>query len=84
MSTNQRILNREQYLGATIQTARKRVGLTQETMSRLTGLSYSTITKIERGAIAAPSIFTIYKIARAVDISLDDLMSRVTLDGDGQ
>jgi FMN phosphatase YigB (HAD superfamily) len=37
-------------------------------------LSYSTLTKIERGAIKAPSIFTIQRIAGALDVGLDELM----------
>jgi FMN phosphatase YigB (HAD superfamily) len=38
------------------------------------GLSYSTLTKIERGAIKSPSIFTIQRIADALDIGLDELL----------
>jgi FMN phosphatase YigB (HAD superfamily) len=37
-------------------------------------LSYSTLTKIERGAIKAPSIFTIQSIAGALGTGLDELM----------
>jgi len=37
-------------------------------------LSYSTLAKIERGAIKAPSIFTIEKIADALGVSLDQLI----------
>jgi FMN phosphatase YigB (HAD superfamily) len=38
------------------------------------GLSYSTLAKIERGAIKAPSIFTIQSIAGALNTNLNDLM----------
>jgi putative hydrolase of the HAD superfamily len=37
-------------------------------------LSFSTLTKIERGAIKAPSIFTIQAIAGALGVGLDELV----------
>ncbi|MGH7236916.1 MAG: HAD-IA family hydrolase, partial [Candidatus Saccharimonadales bacterium] len=39
-----------------------------------TGLSYSTLAKIERGAIKAPSVFTIQNIAVTLGIGLDELV----------
>jgi FMN phosphatase YigB (HAD superfamily) len=39
-------------------------------------LSYSTLAKIERGAIKAPSIFTIESIAEALGTTLDQLIGR--------
>jgi FMN phosphatase YigB (HAD superfamily) len=38
------------------------------------GLSYSTLAKIERGAIKSPSIFTVQTIAAALGTSLDALL----------
>jgi len=40
-------------------------------------LSYSTLAKIERGAIKAPSIFTIQSIAAALGTTLADLMGKI-------
>ncbi len=61
-------------LGQLLQNARKRAGLTQQELCHKAGLSYSTLAKIERGAIKAPSIFTIQSIAGALNTSLTDLV----------
>lgn len=70
-------VSEEQQLGQVVQAARKAAGLTQQALCQKTGLSYSTLTKIERGAIKAPSIFTIQHIAACLGIGLDQLMQRV-------
>jgi putative hydrolase of the HAD superfamily len=64
----------EKGLGKRLQDARRVAGLTQQGLCQKSGLSYSTLAKIERGAIKAPSIFTIEKIAEALGISLDQLI----------
>lgn len=61
-------------LGRLLQSARKKAGLTQQELCHRAGLSYSTLAKIERGAIKAPSIFTIQSIAAALGTNLNDLM----------
>lgn len=67
----------EKGLGLTLQRARQRAGLTQQAMCQQAGLSYSTLAKIERGAIKSPSIFTIKQIAEVLNSSLDDLVGTV-------
>jgi FMN phosphatase YigB (HAD superfamily)/DNA-binding XRE family transcriptional regulator len=64
----------EQVLGKRLQAARQNAGLTQQALCHKANLSYSTLAKIERGAIKAPSIFTIQAIATALDTSLDVLV----------
>ncbi len=64
-------------LGRQLQNARKKAGLTQQELCQKAGLSYSTLAKIERGAIKAPSIFTIQSIAGALDTSLGDLLGEI-------
>lgn len=66
----------EKGLGRRLQEARRKAGFTQQELCQKAGLSYSTLAKIERGAIKAPSIFTIQSIAEAIDTSLDELMGR--------
>lgn len=61
-------------LGKLLQDARKKAGLTQQELCQKAGLSYSTLAKIERGAIKAPSIFTIQSIAGALSTNLNELM----------
>jgi len=70
----------EKRLGKVVQDARKSHGLTQQELCQKSGLSYSTLAKIERGAIKAPSIFTIQNIAATLGIGLDGLMSGVPLE----
>lgn len=64
----------EKALGQRLQEARRTAGLTQQKLCQLSNLSYSTLAKIERGAIKSPSIFTIQSIANALGISLDVLL----------
>lgn len=56
----------EKGLGLRIGDARRKAGLTQQELCQKSGLSYSTLAKIERGAIKSPSVFTIQQIAEAV------------------
>lgn len=66
----------EQGLGKQLQVARQKAGLTQQELCHQANLSFSTLTKIERGAIKAPSIFTIQAIAEALHLSLDELVGQ--------
>lgn len=64
----------ERGLGKRLQAARQKAGLTQQQLCQRADLSFSTLTKIERGAIKAPSIFTIQAIAGAIGSGLDELV----------
>jgi FMN phosphatase YigB (HAD superfamily)/DNA-binding XRE family transcriptional regulator len=64
----------EKGLGQRLQEARRGAGMTQQALCQHANISYSTLAKIERGAIKSPSIFTIQSIARALGVSLDELM----------
>lgn len=68
----------EKGLGDRLQKARRAAGLTQQELCQKSGLSYSTLAKIERGAIKSPSIFTIQQIAAALDTTVDLLLSGTT------
>jgi FMN phosphatase YigB (HAD superfamily)/DNA-binding XRE family transcriptional regulator len=71
----------ELVLGKQLQTARKSAGLTQQELCHKTGLSYSTLAKIERGAIKSPSVFTIQSIADVIGVSMDELLGRASAPG---
>ena len=68
----------EQALGRALQDARKKAGITQQQLCQKADLSYSTLAKIERGAIKSPSIFTVYAIAAALHLTLDELLGDIT------
>ncbi|MES2971736.1 MAG: HAD-IA family hydrolase [Patescibacteria group bacterium] len=70
-------------LGQQLQAARKNAGLTQQDLCHKAGLSYSTLAKIERGAIKSPSIFTIQSVAGALGLSLSELMGDTAPSGHG-
>lgn len=69
----------EKGLGRRLQVARQAAGLTQQQLCQKASLSYSTLAKIERGAIKAPSIFTIQQIAAVLGTSLDNLVGSPSL-----
>lgn len=72
----------ETELGKKLQLARKRAGLTQQQLCQKAGLSYSTLAKIERGAIRSPSVFTVAHIASATGTPLEDLLDLETKSAD--
>lgn len=67
----------EQSLGRHLQSARLAAGLTQQELCQRAEISYSTLAKIERGAIKAPSVFTIQRLCEVLGTSLDAIMSSV-------
>ncbi len=61
-------------LGKNIKELRQKRKLSQEKLARLTDISLNTLTKIESGFTKRPSIQTIHKIAKALGVSLDELV----------
>ena len=57
-----------------IKKLRKAKDLSQDKLSRLADVSHATIIKIESGGIQSPTMDTAQKIAKALGVSLDDLM----------
>ena len=57
-----------------IKKRRKEKGLSQDKLSRLADVSHATIIKIESGGIQNPTINTVQKIAKALEIGVDDLI----------
>ena len=53
---------------------RTELGISQDKLSKLAGITLHTITKIESGATPDPRIETVKKIADALGVSIDDLM----------
>lgn len=67
--------NRNTQLGKAIQDFRKSLNITQEELASKSNISYSTIAKIERGAISNPSVFSIASIAHNLNTNIDSLLS---------
>ncbi|MBL7058577.1 helix-turn-helix transcriptional regulator [Patescibacteria group bacterium] len=53
---------------------RKKLGISQDVLSKRANLAFHTIAKIEAGTTPDPRIDTVKKIADALGVSLDDLM----------
>jgi transcriptional regulator with XRE-family HTH domain len=53
---------------------RTKKGVSQDALSKLAGISFNTVTKIEAGDTPNPTIDTVKKIAKALDVSIDLLM----------
>mgnify|MGYP001594123769 FL=1 len=53
---------------------RKKMGLSQEKLARLADISLNTLTKIESGFAKKPTIQTVVKLAKALEVSLDELV----------
>ena len=68
----------ELALAKRLQQARRQAGLTQQQLCDQANLSYSTLAKIERGAIKTPSVFTVVRIAQVLGVSLDELVGHTT------
>jgi transcriptional regulator with XRE-family HTH domain len=55
---------------------RKQKGWSQQKLAEKTGLSFNTITKIEQGVGDSPTLKTLFKLANAFGIGLDELVGR--------
>ena len=53
---------------------RNKMGVSQDRLSKLADVTYNTIIKIESGANKNPTIETLAKIAKALEIGVDDLI----------
>lgn len=58
-----------------IRKARKKAGLSQDKLARKAGVAYNTIVKIESEENKNPTIETLRGIAKALDVSVDDLIN---------
>ena len=53
---------------------RNKMGVSQDRLSKLADVTYNTIIKIESGANTNPTIETLAKIAKALNVGVDDLI----------
>ncbi len=61
-------------IGKNIKKLRKQKGLSQDRLSKLADISYNTVIKLESGGTTNPSIDTLQKLAKAINVSVDDLL----------
>lgn len=53
---------------------RRELALTQEKLAESSGLSDRHIRSMERGSVDNPSAASLYRISKALDITMDELM----------
>ena len=61
-------------IAGNIKKYRNKMSVSQDRLSKLADVTYNTIIKIESGANKNPTIETLAKIARALDVGVDDLI----------
>lgn len=54
---------------------RKKMGLSQDKLSKISGVTYNTIIKIESGATSNPRVETLNGIAKALGLTVDNLLN---------
>jgi transcriptional regulator with XRE-family HTH domain len=66
-----------QLFGVALRRARHERGLSQEALAEATGLSANFVGEMERG-LKAPGLVVIVRLARALDVSVHDLLADFT------
>ena len=66
--------NQGNKLGKKIKKLRTGLGLSQDELARKADVPYTTLTKIETGVIKKPSVYVVAKIAKALNISIEELI----------
>jgi len=67
-------MSRKSNLAQNIKRLRKQLKLSQEELAKKAGITYSTLIKIESGKNDNPTIKTLLKIAKALNVKIDDLL----------
>jgi transcriptional regulator with XRE-family HTH domain len=63
-------------IGKNIKRFRQEKGLSQDKLSKLADLSLNTVVKIELDDSPNPTIETVQRIAKALEVSVDDLLKK--------
>jgi DNA-binding XRE family transcriptional regulator len=51
-----------------------KLGMTQDDLAKKADIKYTTLMKVESGTVNKPSVQTMDKIAKALDVSIEDLL----------
>ena len=57
-----------------IKKMRTKFGLTQDDLAKKADIKYTTLMKVESGTVNKPSVQTMDKIAKALGVSIEDLI----------
>jgi len=67
-------MSKVNMIGDNVKKFRKKKGLTQDNLARKADIPYTTLTKLESNVVKKPSVQTVAKIAKALDVSIEDLI----------
>ena len=67
--------NNKSIIAENIKKYRNKMGVSQDRLSKLADITYNTIIKIESSANKNPTIETLAKIAKALNVGVDDLIN---------
>ena len=68
-------MSKNKNLENNIMMLRKQKGLSQEKLARLSDVANNTIIKMESGENDNPTLETLRKVAKALDVSVDELIN---------
>lgn len=68
-------MSKNENLEKNLEKLRKQKGLSQERLARLADVANNTIIKMESGENKNPTLDTLRKVAKALDISVDELIN---------
>ena len=57
-----------------IKKMRAKLGLTQDDLAKKADVKYTTLMKVESGTVNKPSVQTMAKIAKALGVSIEELL----------
>jgi len=66
--------NNKSKIAENIKKYRKKMGISQDRLSKVADVTYNTIIKIESGVNKNPTIETLAKIAKSLGVGVDDLI----------
>ena len=66
--------NPQSKIGKNLKKLRQEKGISQDRMSKLADLSLNTVVTVESGVNSNPTIETLIKIAKALEVGVDDLI----------
>jgi len=69
-------MSKQEYpLSNNLKKLREKRGLSQDRLAKLADVANNTIIKIEQGENINPTLETLKKVAKALDVSVDDLIN---------
>tara|TARA_Y100000310_G_scaffold223922_1_gene225785 strand:+ start:159 stop:365 length:207 start_codon:yes stop_codon:yes gene_type:complete len=68
-------MSKNENLAKNVEKLRKQKGLSQEKLARLADVANNTIIKMESGENKNPTLETLRKVAKALDVSVDELIN---------